>query len=46
MELCVEGVEDEDVYMYLRDECKAEKIQGFYFGRPEPEDVFMKRLVK
>lgn len=45
MELCVEGVEDEDVYEYLRDECDVEKIQGFYFGRPEPEDVFMKRLV-
>ena len=44
--LCVEGVEDEDVYKYLRDECGAEMIQGFYFGKPEPEDVFMQRLVK
>lgn len=46
MELCVEGVENEDVYEYLRDECEVEKIQGFYFGRPEPEEVFMKRLTK
>jgi len=46
MELCVEGVEEKDVYEYLRDECDVEKIQGFYFGRPEPEDVFMKRLTK
>ena len=46
MELCVEGVEEKDVYEYLRDECDVEKIQGFYFGKPEPEDVFMKRLTK
>jgi len=46
MELCVEGVEEKDVYEYLRDECDVEKIQGFYFGRPEPEDIFMKRLTK
>ncbi len=44
MEICVEGVEEEDVYHYLRDECGADAIQGFYFGRPEPEDVFVKRF--
>lgn len=46
MELCVEGVEEKEVFEFLRDECEVEKIQGFYFGRPEPEDVFMKRLTK
>ena len=44
MEVCVEGVEEEDVYHFLRDECGADAIQGFYFGRPEPEDVFEKRF--
>ena len=41
-----EGVEEEDVYHFLRDECEADAIQGFYFGRPEPEDVFEKRFDK
>ena len=46
MRVCVEGVEDEDVYVYLRDECAADEIQGFYFGRPETEEVFEKRFNK
>ena len=45
-EVCVEGVEEEDVYLFLRDECKADAIQGFYFGRPEPEEIFEKRLIQ
>jgi len=44
MEVCVEGVEEEDVYLYLRDECNADQIQGFFFGRPETEDVFVRRF--
>ena len=44
MEVCIEGVEDEDCYKYLRDECNADQIQGFYFGHPEPENVFVKRF--
>ena len=44
MEVCIEGVEDEDCYKYLRDECDADQIQGFYFGHPEPENVFVKRF--
>ena len=44
MVVCIEGVEEEDPYRFLRDECDADIIQGFYFGRPEPEDVFLKRL--
>ena len=46
MRVCVEGVEDEDVYIYLRDECDADEIQGFYFGRPETIDIFEKRFKK
>jgi len=44
MEVCIEGVEEEDCYKYLRDECAADQIQGFYFGHPEPENVFVKRF--
>ena len=46
MEVCIEGVEDEATYIFLRDECDADVIQGFYFGYPETEDVFAKRLTK
>ncbi|MBR3745948.1 MAG: EAL domain-containing protein, partial [Selenomonadaceae bacterium] len=46
MEVCIEGVEDEATYIFLRDECGADIIQGFYFGYPETEDVFAKRLNK
>ena len=46
MEVCIEGVEDEETYIFLRDECDADIIQGFYFGYPETEDVFVKRLKK
>ncbi len=44
MQVCIEGVEEKECYEYLRDECKADQIQGFYFGHPEPEDVFVKRF--
>jgi len=44
MKVCIEGVEEEECYKYLRDECAADQIQGFYFGYPEPEDVFVKRF--
>ena len=46
MEVLIEGVETEEEYLYLRDECKVDQIQGFYFGYPEMEDVFVKRFKK
>ena len=46
MEVVVEGIEDEETYIYLRDECNADVIQGFYFGYPETTDVFVKRFNK
>ena len=46
MEVVIEGVEDEATYIYLRDVCGADIIQGFYFGYPETEDVFVKRFEK
>ncbi|MCR5833422.1 MAG: GGDEF and EAL domain-containing protein [Selenomonadaceae bacterium] len=44
MEVCVEGIEDEPTYIYVRDVCGADIIQGFYFGYPETPDVFVKRF--
>lgn len=44
MEVCIEGIEDEATYIFLRDVCDADIIQGFYFGRPETEDVFIQRF--
>lgn len=46
MEVVIEGVEDEATYIFLRDVCNADVIQGFYFGYPETEDVFVKRFEK
>jgi EAL domain-containing protein (putative c-di-GMP-specific phosphodiesterase class I) len=46
MQVVIEGVEDEETYKFLRDECHVDQIQGFYFGYPEMEDVFLKRLKK
>ena len=46
MKVCIEGVEEEKAYIFLRDECKADYIQGFFFGYPEMEDVFLRRLKK
>lgn len=46
MKVCIEGVEEEKAYIFLRDECKADYIQGFFFGYPEMENVFLRRLKK
>ena len=46
MQVVIEGVEDEETYKFLRDECNVDQIQGFYFGYPEMEDVFVKRFKK
>ncbi|MBR1728770.1 MAG: GGDEF and EAL domain-containing protein [Selenomonadaceae bacterium] len=46
MKVCIEGVEEEKAYIFLRDECKADYIQGFFFGYPEMEDIFVRRLKK
>ena len=44
MAVYVEGVEDEQTYEYISRECGADVIQGFYFGRPEPEQIFCERF--
>lgn len=45
-EVCIEGVEEEKAYIFLRDECDADYIQGFFFGYPEMEEVFVRRFKK
>lgn len=42
-QVCLEGVETGEEYLAVK-ELGMEYIQGFYFGRPEPPDVFEKRL--
>ena len=44
MEVCIEGVEQKEAYQYLTNECNADVIQGFYFGKPEPPKVFERRF--
>ena len=41
MTVCVEGVEEKEAYDYLVKECEVDIIQGFYFGHPEPEALFV-----
>ena len=43
IKVCLEGVETGEEYLAVK-ELGMEYIQGFYFGRPEPPDVFEKRL--
>ena len=44
MTVCVEGVERQEAYDYLVKECDVDIIQGFYFGRPEPEREFIEKF--
>lgn len=44
--VCVEGVEQKAAYDFLIDECDVDIIQGFYFGRPEPESAFLQKFAK
>lgn len=41
---CIEGVETEKEYLLMRDFCHADSIQGYYFGRPEPPEVFEEKF--
>ena len=44
MTVCVEGVERKEAYEYLVKECDVDLIQGFYFGKPEPERAFIEKF--
>ena len=45
MTTCIEGVERQDEYDCLVRICKTDTIQGYLFGRPEPQDVFEKKFL-
>ena len=42
---CIEGVEHQDEYDCLVKICKTDTIQGYLFGRPEPQDVFEQKFL-
>lgn len=42
---CIEGVERQDEYDCLVKICKTDTIQGYLFGRPEPQDVFEQKFL-
>lgn len=42
---CIEGVETEDEYNMVTDNCGADSIQGYLFGRPEPQQVFIDKYL-
>ncbi len=42
--VCVEGVETEEQLQFLKD-VNVQMIQGFYFGKPTPVDVFEKKYL-
>lgn len=42
---CIEGVETQDEYHMVTDTCKADSIQGYLFGRPEPQEVFESKFL-
>ena len=45
MTTCIEGVENQEEYDCLVKICKTDTIQGYLFGRPEPQDVFEKKFL-
>ena len=42
---CIEGVEEDEDYRILRDECHADSIQGYLFGRPESVESFEQKFL-
>ena len=45
MTTCIEGVEQQEEYDCLIRLCKTDTIQGYLFGRPEPQDAFEKKFL-
>ena len=41
---CIEGVEEFAEYEILTEVCKADEIQGYLFGRPEPPKIFEEKF--
>ena len=42
---CIEGVEEEEDYQILKEECGADCIQGYLFGRPESVESFEEKFL-
>jgi len=45
MTTCIEGVERPEEYDCLVKICKTDTIQGYLFGRPEPQEAFEKKFL-
>jgi len=45
MTVCIEGVEEKEEYQLLIDQCKADTIQGYLFGRPVPKADFVQKFI-
>lgn len=45
MTTCIEGVERQEEYDCLVKLCKTDTIQGYLFGRPEPQEAFEKKFL-
>lgn len=45
IKVCIEGVEDDDVFIMVRDDCDADYIQGYLFGRPVSTDDFVEQYL-
>ncbi len=43
--VCIEGVEDEPVYDIVTKDCRADFIQGYFFGRPVSERDFVEMYI-
>lgn len=46
MQVCMEGVEEEQVYDIVTKDCRADFIQGYLFGRPAAEADFEQQYME
>ena len=46
MTTCIEGVERQEEYDCLTRICKTDTVQGYLFGRPEPQAIFEKKFLR
>ena len=46
IKVCIEGVEETEVYNIVTKECRADYIQGYLFGRPASETDFVRQYME
>ncbi len=46
MRVCIEGVEEQEEYDLLTEDCKVDSIQGYLFGHPESKENFVEKFLK